>query len=113
MAKNPIPLTPDVRPDRRRSRLLPVAALLILISLMSPLILEAMSLCYAHWNEMLDTPVVVRTPIMDSISERLEAVREDLRFRLSSGFDRVPWNPNVVLPVLVVVMAVGVMMLRR
>jgi hypothetical protein len=113
MAKNPIPLAPDVRPTRRRSRLLPIAALLILIPLMSPLILEVLSLCYAQWNEMLDTPVAVRTPILDSISERLEAVREDLRFWVLAGFDRVPWNPNVVLPVLVVVMAVGVMMLRR
>jgi hypothetical protein len=87
--------------------------MLVLIPLTSPLILEVVSLCYGQWTEILGTPVVVRTPIMDSISERLEAAREDLRFWVLAGFDRVPWNPNVVLPVLVVVMAVGVMMLRR
>jgi hypothetical protein len=112
MAKNPISLAPDLRPDRRRSRLLLIAAIFVLVPLVAPLFMEAVSLCYAQWCEILGTPVAVRTPILDSIRERAEDVRQDLRFRLTSYFQRVPWNPNVVLPLIAVVMIIAIWMLR-
>jgi hypothetical protein len=112
MAKNPIPLAPDLRPDRRRSRLLPIAAIFVLLPPIAPVFLEAVLLCYAQWSEILGTPVVVRTPILNSIAERIDDVRQDLGFRVSSCFERVPWSPKVVLPLIAVVMAIAMVMLR-
>ncbi len=113
MDKNPIPLAPDFEPDRRRSRLLPIAAILILIPLISPLILEAVSLCYAQWREILGTPVAVRTPVLDAIGERIDAGRRELRSGILSCFDRVSWDLSIVLPFLMVAVFIAVMMLRR
>lgn len=113
MAKNPIPLAPDLRPDRLRSRVVPIAAIFVLVPLIAPVTMEAVWLCYAQWSEILGTPVVVRTPILDSVRERIEDVRQDLGFRVFSYFQRVPWNPKVVLPLVAVVAAIAVVMLRH
>ncbi len=52
------------------------------------------------------------TPTLDAIGERVAAVREDLWYHVSSRFNRVPWNPRVVLPIAVVVMLLAMVMLR-
>jgi hypothetical protein len=113
MDKNPIPLAPDLTSDRRRSKLLPIALIVVLALLFAPLVLEAAALCYAQWCVILDKSTAVRTPLIDSIGERIEEVREDLWYRFSSRFQRVPWNPKVVLPIIGAVMALAMLMLRR
>jgi hypothetical protein len=113
MEKNPIPLAPDFQPERRRSRLLPIAAIFVFIPLISPLIVEAASLGYAQWREILGTPVTVRTPILDAIGERIEAGRQELRSDISSSFDRVSWDLRIVLPLIMMAIVIAMMMLRR
>ncbi|MGP0062650.1 MAG: hypothetical protein ACLQGP_03470 [Isosphaeraceae bacterium] len=113
MAKTPITLAPDLHPDRRRSRLLPIAAMFVSIILTTPVLVEVASLCYAQWSEILGTPVSVRTPILDAFCDRVEAFRQNLGFRVYSYFQQVPWDPKVVLPTIAVVMAIAMMMLRR
>jgi hypothetical protein len=112
MAKNPILLTVDLRPERRRSKVLPIASIFVLASLLTPLVIEVVALCHAQWCEVLGTSVTARTPTLDSIGDRIQEVREECWSCISSRFQRVPWNPRVVLPVLVVVMALGMVMLR-
>ena len=112
MAKNTLPLAPDLRPDRPRSRLLPIASIFVLAPVLAPLLMEAVSLCYGQWCEILGTPVTVRTPILNAIIDRIESVREDLWYKVSSRFQRVPWNPRVVLPIIALVMVVAMVMLR-
>ena len=113
MAKNSIPLAPDLRPDRRRTRLVPIVAIFILVPLIAPVIMEGVWICYAQWCEILGTPVAVRTPILDSVRERIDDVRQDLGFRVASYFHRVPWDPKVVLPLVGVVAAIAMVMLRH
>ena len=112
MVKNPITLAPDLRPDRRTSKVLPIAAIFVLAPLLAPMILEAASLCHAQWSAALGNPARVRTPILDSIEEEIESVRDDLWSAISARFQRVPWNPKIVLPIAAVIMAVGMAMLR-
>ena len=112
MAKNTIPLAPDIRPDRPRSRLLPIASIFVIAPVLAPLVMEAVSLCYGQWCEILGTPVTVRTPILEAISERIESVRTELCYHVSSRFQRVPWNPKVVLPVIALIMVIAMLMLR-
>ena len=112
MSKNPITLAPDLRPYRRSSKVLPIAAILLLAPLLAPMMMEAAALCYAQWCTALGASASARTPIMDSIEEGIESVRDDLWSVLSARFQRVPWNPKIVLPVAAVIMAVGMMMLR-
>jgi hypothetical protein len=112
MSKKTITLAPDLKPDRRKSRLLPIACIFVLASLMAPLVMEAVAVCYSQWSEVMGTSARVRTPIMDSIEERIQSVREDLWYAVSSRFQRVPWNPKVVLPIAAVIMALAMVMLR-
>src|SRR5436190_6756673 len=112
MSKKTIPLAPDLKPERRRSKLLPIASILVLAPLLAPLVVEAVAVCYAQWSEVMGTSARVRTPIMDSIEERIQSVREDLWCAVSSRFQRVPWNPKIVLPIAAVIMALAMMMLR-
>jgi hypothetical protein len=112
MAKIPIPLAPDLKPDRRRATLLPIISIVVMAPLLAPLILEAAALCYCRWRAVMGTPVDVRTPVLDSIEERIESVRSDLWNALSARFQRVPWSPKVVLPIATLIMALAMVMLR-
>jgi hypothetical protein len=112
MSKNSITLAPDLRPDRHRRRLLPILSLFVTVPLLVPVIMDAVALCYGQWRGILGTPTDVRTPTLDAIGERIEEVREDLWYHISSRFNRVPWNPRVVLSIAVVVMIMAMVMLR-
>jgi hypothetical protein len=91
---------------------MPIASIFVLAPLIAPLVMEAVGLCYAQWCTTFGTSAEVRTPIIDSIQEGIESVRDDLWSALSARFQRVPWNPKVVLPIAAVIMAVGMVMLR-
>jgi hypothetical protein len=112
MAKNLITLAPDLKPDRPRRKLLPILSLFVTFPLLAPILFDAVTLCYGGWRELLGTPTAVKTPTLDAIGERVGEVREDLWYRVSSRFQRVPWNPRVVLPVAVLVMLLAMVMLR-
>jgi hypothetical protein len=112
MSKQLITLAPDLRPDRHRRKWLPIASLFVAIPLLAPIVMDTLALGYGQWREMLGTPITVRTPTLDAIAERVAEVREDARYHIGSHFNRVPWNPRVVLPVAVLVMIVAMMMLR-
>jgi hypothetical protein len=113
MPKNAITLAPDLKPDRPRRKLLPILSLCVTIALLAPILRDAVVLCYGQWREILGTPTDVRTPALDAIGERADEVREDIWYHISSRFQRVPWNPRVVLPLAVVVMLVAMGMLRH
>ena len=112
MSKNPIPLAPDVRPDRPRRKVLPILSIFVVAPLLAPIIMDTLALCYGQWCEVLGSRTNVRTPTLDAIGDRVDAVREDLWYHVSSRFQRVPWNPRVVLPIAVTVMVLAMMMLR-
>jgi hypothetical protein len=112
MAKNSIALAPDLRSDRPRRKLLPILSAVVLGPLLAPIILDTVALCYGQWSAMLGRPAAVRTPTLDAIGERIGAVRDDVWYHVSSRFQRVPWNPRVVLPIAVMVMVVAMVMLR-
>ncbi len=112
MVKNPIPLAPEICREPRRRKLLPIISLFVVAPLLAPVVKDAIVLCYAQWCEMLGTPVSVRTPTLDAIGERIESVRSECWYHVSSRFQRVPWNPRVVLPIAIVIMAVAMIMLR-
>ena len=112
MAKNPITLAPDLRPHRPRRKVLPILSIFVAAPLLVPIIMDAVALCYGQWCDVLGTPIAVRTPTLDAIGERLASVHEDLWYHISSRFQRVPWNPRVVLPIAVLVMILAMVMLR-
>jgi hypothetical protein len=112
MSKNAITLAPDMRPHRPRRRLLPILSLFVTVPLLAPVIMDAVALCYGQWREIMGTPTDVRTPTLDAIGDRIEVVREDLWYHVGCRFNRVPWNPRVVLPIAVTVMLIAMVMLR-
>ena len=113
MEKKTIQLAPDLRPDRQRSRLLPMISMLMLLLLLSPLILETGYFCYGQWREIVGSPVTVRTPILDSLCEKLQDVREEISSKTTSYFDQLSWRGEIVLPLLAVAMVIAMGMLRR
>jgi hypothetical protein len=113
MTKNLLSLAPDLNSDRPRRKLLPILSLFVVVPLLAPFVIDAVALCYGQWCDMLGIRASVRTPTLDAIGETLAGVREDVRYHVTSHFQRVPWNPRVVLAVSVVVMLLAMMMLRR
>jgi hypothetical protein len=113
MSKNSIMLAPDLRPQRPGTRLLPSAVICLLAALLVPLLMEGVVLCYSRWCEVLGTSVDVRTPVLDSIGDHLQDAREAVWNTVAPQFQKVPWNPKVVLPIAAVIMALAMMMLRR
>ena len=112
MSRPIITLAPDVSPDRQRRCMLPIASLFVTAPLLAPIIFDAVALSYAQWCELLGAPIVVRTPTLDTIGDRLAEAREELLYHFSSFFHRVPWNPRIVLPVAVAIMILAALMLR-
>jgi hypothetical protein len=112
MPKNTISLAYDLTSKPRRFRVLPIAVLLFLGLALSPVLSEEVLLCYAQWCEIIDKPVVVRTPILDSCYDRFQTARNDLWNEIMPIFQRVPWNPQVVIVVGVLVMALSMVLLR-
>jgi hypothetical protein len=112
MVKNPIPLAPDLCREPRRRKWIPIISVFVVAPLMAPLVKDLVTLCYGQWRTMLGTPVEVRTPTLDAIGERVEAVRYECWYHVSSRFQRVPWNPGIVLPIAVAIMALAMIMLR-
>ncbi len=112
MSKQVIVLAPNIHPDRPRRKFLPILSLFVTVPLLAPIVLDAASLCYGQWCELLGSPVDIRTPTLDAISERVAEVREEVKYHISSRFHRVPWNPRVVLMIAFAVMLVAIIMLR-
>ena len=113
MSKQLVTLAPDIRPDRPRRKVLPILSLFVAVPLLAPIVIDAVALCYGQWREMLGTPIAVRTPTLDAIGEQVAEIREEVRYHVSSRFQRVPWDPRVVVPIALVVMLLAMMMLRR
>lgn len=113
MMKNQLTLASDLGSDRPRRKVLPILSLFVAIPLLAPVVIDAVALCYGQWCDMLGTPSSVRTPTLDAIGEKVAGIREDVRYHVTSHFQRVPWDPRVVLSVSVVVMVLAMMMLRR
>jgi hypothetical protein len=112
MIKNPLTLAPDIRPDRTRRKVLPIISIFVVAPMLVPILMDVVAIGYGQWCAMMDIPSAVRTPTLDAIGERVEAVREECWYHISSRFQRVPWNPRVVMPIAVAVMIVAMVMLR-
>jgi hypothetical protein len=112
MSKKTITLAPAQKPDRPQARLAAICLCCALGALTAPLIAEGVALCYAGWCDILDRPVVVRTPVLDSIGEHYQNARDDIRNAVSPYFQRVPWNPRIVLAAATVIMGLAMVMLR-
>ena len=112
MPKKTLTLAPDLSPSNSRKRLLPIAAICVLAALSAPLVKESIAVCYAGWCDVLGRPVTVRTPILDTIGEGIQTAREEAKNTIAPFFNRVPWNPPVVLGASAVIMALAIMMLR-
>jgi hypothetical protein len=113
MPKNLVTLAHDLRPERSRSRFLPIAAIFVFSLALAPLLRESVLVCYSQWCEIMGKSFDVRTPILDSIQDRFQAARDGLWDSITPCFNRVPWDLKVVLCVAVVVMSLAMVMLRR
>ena len=91
---------------------MPIASLFVAVPLLAPIVIDAVAICYARWCDLLGAPIVVRTPALDAIAERIAEAREEVRYRALCFFRRVPWNPCVVLPIAVAIMILAALMLR-
>ena len=112
MAKTQIPLAPDIRPEPPRSRVLPIAALFVLVRLIDPAgpgsglaLLCPVARDPGHARRGAD-------PILDAIGDRIETVR---RRPLVHDLDQFPGPLRIrksSLPMLAVVMAIAIRILR-
>jgi hypothetical protein len=113
MRKLAMQIGDDFHEEKPRSRLPAVLMIFLLLVALAPLANEGVTLCVSNWKEYMGIPATVRTPVLDSLAEKLETVQGSFRDQVSPVFHRIPWDPKMVLPAAALVMAVAMLMLRR
>jgi len=112
MHKFPIPIADDIIPERRRSKGLRTASIVLLGLVLAAPVEEGVSLCIGQWREVMGTNNEVRTPILDSVHDGLQDAHQSVWNCITPQFQRVPWSPRVVLTVAAVVVVLGIVMLK-
>jgi len=113
MRKNPIYNAQNIRPERRGSKVIRFACLVAVGLLLAAPLAEGVSLCIGQWCEVMGKNTEVRTPVLDSVNDHIQATHESIGMWVSEQFQRVPWDPGFVLPIAVVVVVLGILMLKR
>jgi len=112
MHKFPIPIADQISPERRRSKVLRTASIVLLGLVLAAPVQEGVSLCIGQWRQVLGTNTEVRTPILDSVHDGLQDAHQSVWSSVSAQFERVPWAPRFVLTVAAVVVVLGIVMLK-
>jgi hypothetical protein len=114
MPKVPIAISHELPPEHRKSKVLAVAGILCLCLLLTPVIMEGATVCFAQWREILGGRAAsAGTPLLDSIQDSVRASCDDIWGCVAPVFQRVPWSPKAVLPIAAVIMFCAMMMLKR
>ncbi len=85
-----------------------VARIVVVTLALAPFLYEGTQLCYARWSRMLGSRVPVRTPFLNSFGR----LSRSAGAMISEQFQRVPWNPQVVLVIGIVSCTVCMILLR-
>ena len=113
MFKPSIVLAEKIEPARSppmRSRIIFLIAMVICLF---PLAVEAASICFAQWCELLGRSSEVRTPIIDSIGEGLRDTRDWIAETIGPTVHRATHDPDVALPVASAFILLALALLRR
>jgi hypothetical protein len=113
MHRFPIPLAYETTGERPKSRFPRTIGVVVLAVVLAPLLVEGAVLCYGQWCEVMGNSNRVRTPLLDSVQENVQSANSSIWETVTHQFQRVPWNPKVVLPIAAVIMALAMAMLRR
>ncbi len=113
MHKFPLQIAHDMSPSRPRAKLWRLVAIFGLGLALSPLVAEGVSISYAQWCEVLGRNNQSRTPILDSVKETAVTTHRTAWESINPQFQRLPWNPTVVVAVGAVLMFLAMQMLRH
>jgi hypothetical protein len=100
------------RPGQGRSRPLRIGAIVLIVLVLTPLVVECATLCHAQWSGILGGSTSASTPVLDRIRESLVVGRRDLHTILSPNWSRLAASPRSVLSVAAIAVAVGILILR-
>jgi len=101
------------RPEGLRSKLIRSACLVAVGLVLAVPIKEVVSLSIGQWCEVMGKNTEVRTPVLDSVNDGVQSTHQSVGTWMSEQFQRVPWDPGLVLPIAAVVMVLGILMLKR
>jgi hypothetical protein len=102
-------IEPTPSPPLRVRIVFLIAALVFLL----PLAVEAASICFGQWCEVMGQSSEVRTPIIDSIGEGLRDTRDSLAETIGPPVHRLTHDPGVALPVASAFILLAMTLLRR
>jgi hypothetical protein len=111
--KFPMQIAHDLRRDRPRAKLSRLVAIFGLGLALAPLAAEGVSISHAQWCQVLGRNNQARTPILDSVTETAITTHRTAWESINPQFQRLPWNPTIVVAVGVVLMFLGMLMLRH
>ncbi len=103
----------EIAVERHRSKWPSVLMALILLLGLGPLALEGISHCVGNWKEFFGIADNVKTPVLDSVQDNLNDIRDIFWSQITPWFRSMPWDPKMVLPAAAVVMVLAMLMLRR
>lgn len=113
MRRVPIPLDHAGSGIVRRPSLLRCAAIVFASALLAPVLAEGGAICYAQWSEVFGKPLQVDTPILDSVQNHVHDAREALSGTVLPYFQKVPWDPKIVIPIGAGLMLMAMVLLFR
>ena len=106
-------LVNEPRPRGRAIRRLQVALLcLFAIAIAFPLY-DISRICIATWQGMYGPVYHVETPVLDAIRECTRMANRDVHDFVVPYVSRLPWKPNVVLPLAFLWTGLAALLLRR
>jgi len=114
MSKSQIPLVIEIEPARSQAGRLSLVALIFLAGLLLvPLALEGALCCYGQWCEVLDRPIEVHTPMMDTIVTVLTCGNEWYDDRVGPSVHRALREPKIALPTATIMIVLAIVVLKR
>ena len=114
MAKTSLHIADDLVAGRRGRRSgFKLAAVIGAAVLLAPLVWEGGAILLSNWYEVMGKSFVARTPILDYLNQAYEGSREDLHDFLVPYLGSMSWRPELVFPVLLVMMGLGMKILWR
>ncbi len=114
MAKTSLRIADDLVVTKRGwTHAFKLAAVIGVAVLLAPIVWEGGAMLLSNWFEVMGKTLVVRTPVLDYLSQTYEGSREDLHDFLVPYLGSMSWRPELIFPVLLVMMGVGMKILWR
>ena len=113
MSKSPPRIDDFLPAPRRVPTLNAIAVLVFLAFLVSPLVIELVSIWVVQWFKVMDVALVVRTPVLDFSEATISMCWDEITNWLADQYAAANWSPHSILPFAGILLVLAARMLKK